>query len=104
MNTPLLIVIAVLVLFSAFFSSAETAFSSLNKVRLKSSETDENKKKIEARSKEIKATGAAIRNSDSMEFAEEVAREDLGMVKPREVIYVDKEKERAGETNEEDSR
>ena len=47
MNTPLLIVIAVLVLFSAFFSSAETAFSSLNKVRLKSSETDENKKKIE---------------------------------------------------------
>ena len=47
MNTPLLIVIAVLVLFSAFFSSAETAFSSPNKVRLKSSETDENKKKIE---------------------------------------------------------
>lgn len=47
MNTPLLIVIAVLVVFSAFFSSAETAFSSLNKVRLKSSETDENKKKIE---------------------------------------------------------
>lgn len=47
MNTPLLIVIAVLVAFSAFFSSAETAFSSLNKVRLKSSETDENKKKIE---------------------------------------------------------
>ena len=35
MNTPILIAMIVLVLFSAFFSSAETAFSSLNKVKLK---------------------------------------------------------------------
>ena len=79
-------------------------FRTWKETRQKEALMHENRKKIEARSKEIKATGAAIRNSDSMEFAEKVAREDLGMVKPREVIYVDKEKERAGETNEEDSR
>lgn len=47
MNTPLLIVMIILVIFSAFFSSAETAFSSLNKVKLKSMENSRNEKKIE---------------------------------------------------------
>ena len=35
MNIPLLVVMIILVLFSAFFSGAETAFSSLNRVKLK---------------------------------------------------------------------
>lgn len=83
---------------------AVISFGTWKETRQKEALMRENRKKIETRSKEIKATGAAIRNSDSMEFAEKVAREDLGMVKPREVIYVDKEKERTGETNEEDSR
>lgn len=83
---------------------AVISFGTWKETRQKEALMRENRKKIEARSKEIKATGAAIRNSDSMEFAEKVAREDLGMVKPREVIYVDKEKERTGEINEEDSR
>lgn len=47
MNTPLLIVMIILVLMSAFFSSAETAFSSLNKVRLKATENEKNTKKIQ---------------------------------------------------------
>lgn len=47
MNTGLLIVLIILVLFSAFFSSAETAFSSLNKVRLKASNDEENSKRIQ---------------------------------------------------------
>lgn len=47
MNTPLLIVMIILVMFSAFFSSAETAFSSLNKVKLKAMEQGEKSKKIE---------------------------------------------------------
>jgi CBS domain containing-hemolysin-like protein len=37
----------ILVVFSAFFSSAETAFSSLNKVKLKAIENSDNVKKIE---------------------------------------------------------
>ncbi len=47
MNTPLLIVIVILIIFSAFFSSAETAFSSLNKVKLKSMAQGKKSKKIE---------------------------------------------------------
>lgn len=45
MNTPILIAMVVLVLFSSFFSGAETAFSSLNKVKLKAmmKEDEENK-------------------------------------------------------------
>lgn len=35
MNIPLLVVMIILVLFSAFFSGSETAFSSLNRVKLK---------------------------------------------------------------------
>lgn len=46
MNTPLLIIMIALVVLSAFFSSAETAFSSLNKVKLKSMEQGEENKRI----------------------------------------------------------
>lgn len=47
MNTSLLIIMIILVIMSAFFSSAETAFSSVNKVRLKAMENDKNTKKIQ---------------------------------------------------------
>lgn len=47
MNTTLLIIMIILVIFSAFFSSAETAFSSLNKVKLKAMEREGREKKIE---------------------------------------------------------
>ena len=48
MNTGLLIAMVVLVLMSGFFSASETAFSSLNKVRLKSMmEEGANNKRIE---------------------------------------------------------
>lgn len=47
MNTPLLVIMAVLVVLSAFFSSAETAFSSLNRVKLKSMENEHNEERIE---------------------------------------------------------
>lgn len=47
MNTGLLIVMVILVMLSAFFSSAETAFSSLNRVKLKAMENNSNQKKIE---------------------------------------------------------
>lgn len=41
---------------------------------------------------EIKELNIQIENSDSLEFIEKIAREDLEMVKPREIIYIDKEK------------
>jgi CBS domain containing-hemolysin-like protein len=46
MNTPILITMIILVLFSAFFSSAETAFSSLNRVKLKAIINSDNEKRI----------------------------------------------------------
>lgn len=33
-----------------------------------------------------------IANSNSVEFIEKTARDELGMVKPREIIYIDKNK------------
>ena len=80
------------------------SFGPWKETRQKEAIVRENRTKIETRTREIKETGAAIRNSDSLEFAEKVAREDLGMVKPREVIYVDKEKDRTKSINEEDTR
>ncbi len=47
MNTTLLIIMVILVAFSAFFSSAETAFSSLNKVKLRSMEASKNSDRIQ---------------------------------------------------------
>lgn len=44
MNVTLLVVMVILVIFSAFFSSAETAFSSLNRVKLKAMENTDGKK------------------------------------------------------------
>ena len=41
---------------------------------------------------EIEELNDELDNSDSLEFVEKVAREELGMVKPREIIVIDKEK------------
>ncbi len=35
-----------------------------------------------------------IKNKDSLEFVEKVARDELKLVKPREIIYIDKNKEK----------
>lgn len=42
--------------------------------------------------REIDSLNKEIQNSDSLEFIEKTAREELGMVKPREIIYIDKGK------------
>lgn len=36
-----------------------------------------------------------IQKSGTLEFIEKVAREELGMVKPREIIYIDKNREKS---------
>lgn len=50
------------------------------------------KEEIVALEEDVKNLDETIKNSDSSEFIEKVAREDLGMVKPNEIIYVDKNK------------
>lgn len=77
-------------------------FRSYRMTAIRRKELQTNREKIEQRAKEIKRTGEDIRRSDDLEFAEEVAREDLGMVKPREVLYIDKSKDREGDRNKED--
>lgn len=41
---------------------------------------------------EIKEMNEELDNSDSLEFVEKIAREKLGMVKPREIIVIDEGK------------
>lgn len=44
--------------------------------------------------KEIEELNEEIKNKESLMFVEKVAREDLRMVKPREIIYIDKNKDK----------
>ncbi|MGI5949248.1 FtsB family cell division protein [Peptoniphilus sp.] len=44
--------------------------------------------------KDIKNYNSEIENASTSDYIEKVAREDLGMVKPREIIYVDKSMEK----------
>lgn len=41
---------------------------------------------------EIEDLEEEVENSDSLKFIEKIAREELGMVKPREIIVLDKNK------------
>lgn len=47
---------------------------------------------ISSLNKDIDVLNKEISKSGTLEFIEKVAREDLGMVKPREIIYIDKSK------------
>lgn len=49
-------------------------------------------KEIDVLEDEIEDLNTELEDSDSLEFVEKVAREELGMVKPREIIVIDKEK------------
>lgn len=49
-------------------------------------------KEIHILEDEIDDLNTELENSDSLEFVERVARDELGMVKPREIIVIDKGK------------
>lgn len=51
-----------------------------------------NLNQISVLEKEIDSLNKEIENSGTLEFIEKIAREELGMVKPREIIYVDRNK------------
>lgn len=63
-----------------------------NLMKTLTSQKEENiimNKKLE---NEIKGLEKEIKSSESLEFVEKIAREELGMVKPKEIIIIDKNK------------
>ncbi len=44
--------------------------------------------------REIEELNKEIGEKDSLEFVEKIAREELKMVRPREIMYIDKNKEK----------
>lgn len=58
------------------------------------------KKKIEVEKEvlsleaEVESMKAEIENSDSLVFVEKIARDELGMVKPREILVIDNNKKK----------
>lgn len=54
----------------------------------------ENISEINQLKMEIEDLTQQVENSETLEFVEKIAREDFGMVKPREIIYIDKNKEK----------
>ncbi len=61
-----------------------------------------NEARIDSLQTEIATLEKEIEYSESLEFVEKVARDELGMVRPREIIYVD-ENEETSENEEEDN-
>lgn len=53
----------------------------------------QNTKKIEEIDRQIQVLESEKKKSDDATYIEEVARRDLGMVKPREIVFIDKNKE-----------
>ncbi|MDO5715204.1 MAG: septum formation initiator family protein [Tissierellia bacterium] len=87
------ILLSIIILISVIYG-AVTISRSISVRNQKMDIIAENKERIKTLEKDIKELNAEIENSDSTAFIEKVAREDLGMVKPREVIYIDKNKEK----------
>lgn len=81
-----LLLIGLVIYLSAIFIHQNTLMNDLEKKKYK---TEMEIKELE---RDIRDLTIEIENSDSLEFVEKVARNDLGMVKPREIIYIDKNK------------
>lgn len=66
------------------------------KALMKDLETKKNEVQTEVDNikNDIKELEEEMKDSESLEFVEKVAREELGMVKPREIIYIDKNKKK----------
>ena len=81
-----LLFIGLAIYISAIFVHQNTLMKGLENKK-HSAETE-----IKELERDIRDLTIEIENSDSLEFVEKVARDDLGMVKPREIIYIDKNK------------
>ncbi|MBS6610238.1 MULTISPECIES: septum formation initiator family protein [Peptoniphilus] len=89
--------LAIIILISALYGSVKIGKSiSLKKQKLEI--ISENNREISNLKLEIDNLNSELENSSSTDFIEKVAREELGMVKPREVVYVDKNKDKTSKT------
>lgn len=71
------------------------AFSMSKSIGLRNQKLEilsENRREISSLNNDMKNLKREINNADTIEFVEKVARDDLGMVKPREIVYIDKSK------------
>lgn len=71
---------------STIFINQEKMMRDLEKER------KEKEDKINSLNVEIAELQDKIRYADSLEFIEKIAREELNMLKPGEILYIDKEK------------
>lgn len=83
------LILIVLLLIYSLFSGAKALADRNEKLK----QITENESVINELNTSISDLEEQIANSKSDEFIEKVAREDLGMVKPREIIYVVKDSE-----------
>ena len=96
------VALALIILFSVVYGSVKIGKSiSIRNQKLEI--ISGNKKEISNLKLEIDNLNSELENSSSTDFVEKVAREDLGMVKSREVIYVDKNKEKDSKINKYDN-
>ena|SRR5699024_518816 len=80
----------ILILFSIYV--VITFVSQQKTIRALKTEKTIKEEEIVKLKKEVKELDKEIKDSDSLEFVEKVAREELNMVKPKEIIYVDQNK------------
>lgn len=81
-----LLIIGLLIYISSIFINQKKLMNNMKSKKMSL------EKEVESLEKDIGDLEKDIENSDSLEFVEKVARDELGMVKPREIIYIDKEK------------
>jgi len=56
------------------------------------SEKEQKQQEITSLKNDIKSLEGKIQYTDSLEYIEKIAREELKMIKPDEIIYIDKDK------------
>lgn len=88
------IVYTFIILLSVGFGAYEIS-SSISQRAVKQREIANNNQEIIKLQNQIQTLEKEIENSTSSEFVEKVARENFGMVKPKEIVYIDKDKEKS---------
>lgn len=70
-----------------------TIYGQTKEIRRLEATIEEKSAEVEKINAEISELEAELDNSDSLRFIEKIARDEYNMVKPKEVIFIDKDKE-----------